>query len=148
MIDLIDALRELLEPESEEAGVSVNGVRLDNTAAMPFDFEPNTLYVVEEQDLRTLDETWTPEGGVERQSFIVNALYVIDSEGENAITRRSRAVSIALDEKRNEYCRLVRMTRTNGDVWHHIQASADADFVRQLQVRGIAVRITGYRFVS
>jgi hypothetical protein len=153
MIDVVDGIRELLEPASIDPAVSVNGVKLDDTGAMPFEFEAETLYVVAQTDQRTLAETIreTSDGsteGVEQQNFSIVALYVVSGEGENSQGRRSRNVTLALDQKADDYCRLVRSHRTNGDLWHHLQAAVDHDFVRQLQIRGIAVRLTGYRFVS
>lgn len=152
MIDVVDAIRDLLEPPSDaDESVSVNGIAIDRTCAMPFEFRPETIYAAEASDVRTLEETMLETAGgtigVERQTFGVTLLYVVDGEGENAELRRSRAVSIRLDAKRNEWLRKVREHRI-GPVWDHLQGSSDVDFVRQLQVRGIAVRLTGWRFVG
>lgn len=156
MIDLIDALRELLEPSSlDDPAIAASGTRLDRSCAQPFTFEPDTLYAYEELDQRILEETYAESiiepgafVGVERQNFTIVFVYSADGTGENAAMKRERAVSIALDDRRNGYLRLLKDHRTHGDLWHHLAGSADADYVRQLEVRGIAVRITGYRFVS
>jgi hypothetical protein len=149
MIDLIDGLRMLLEPlDPDDPEVSVNGAHVDDSCSAPFEWLANTLYAYAESDRRTTDETSAGGLSMERQNFAVVAVYVADGEGENPTGQRRRAVSEALDARRAAYASAIRNNRTNGDLWQWVIAEFDDDYLRQLAVRGIMVRISGYRFVA
>lgn len=149
MLDVVDGIRDLLEPpDPHESGKSVNGVLIDRSCAEPLgDAQPNTVYAWEEASREKPIGT-----GEVQQDFEIVVLYVADGAGEVAAAQRSREVSEALDAKRVEYMRLVR-TFANigfGDELGrgNIQATADADALRQFATRGIAIRVTGYRLMT
>lgn len=149
MIDVIDGVRDLLEPPDDlNEGFSTNGVAIDRSCAEPIgDATPNTVYAWEE----ACREKPIGTGEVE-QDFEIVVLYVADGAGELAALQRSRDVSEALDAKRNGYMKLVRLNANIGfgdqSGRGNIQATADADALRQFATRGIAIRITGYRIVT
>lgn len=145
MLDIMDGIRELLEPSATTTVVT------DDTGADPFVYEPNHLYVFESGDVRDL--AGNSPADIER--FSVVAMFVADDAGEEADQTRRREITAALDDKRDAYLAAVRATRTFTDpgppervLWAHLQGSADADFVRALEVRGIAIRLTGWRFIE
>lgn len=148
MIDVVDGIRDLFEPPSTlDPELSTNGVAIDRTCAEPFEKIANTVYAWE----AACRETSIGTGEV-RQDFEVDVLYVVDNLGENAIALRSREVSEALDTKRSAYMKLVRDHANMGFGDRlgagDMQATSDADFLRQFEVRGIAIRVTGYRLVT
>lgn len=135
MLDVIDYLRELL----------VDGTDLDadDTAERPFDWKTGTLYVFEETSSRT------PIGPVEvREDFIVIAAIATNS-GEEAVGQRSRAVTETLYAHRDRMLELVRMNPNVGP-WAdgNIQGASLPAYLRQLDLRGIAIRVSGYRLIG
>lgn len=145
MIDVIDAIRDLFEPPSlADPNKSVAGVNIDRSCAEPIEKVANTIYAWEAACAESSIGT-----GEVRQDFEVSVLFVVDNEGENAAVLRSRDVSEALDTKRTAYLRLVRLF-AHIPPWDsgNITASSDADFLRQFEVRGIAIRVRGYRLVT
>lgn len=146
MIPVVDAIRDLCEPPDQADDTrSIAGVLIDRTCAQPIgDAQPNTIYAWEaacrERPIGT---------GEVQQDFEVTVLYIVDGKGEEGVLQRSREVSEALDERRAAYMKLVR-DFANIPPWDsgNIQATSDADFIRQLEVRGIAIRVTGYRLVT
>lgn len=149
MIDVIDGIRDMLEPpDPHNEGKSMGGVAIDRSCAEPLgDAQPNTIYAWEEACREKPIGT-----GEVQQDFEIMVLYVADGAGEVAETQRKREVSEALDEKRIEYMRLVRtfanMAFGDGSGRGNIQATSDADALRQFATRGIAIRVTGYRLVT
>lgn len=142
MIEIIDGLRELLEPtDPVDETRSTNGLILDRTCSQPFDQAPSTVYAWEESCSHVSIGT-----GEVQERFEVIFVLTLDNEGETSIAQRSRDVSIALDAKRKEWMRLIRLHKNlfDGD----LAASSDADFLRQLDLRGIAVRIAGWRLIT
>lgn len=106
----------------------------------PFFFVPGRLYVWEETDSRTrIGELPT------RQDFGARAVVLVDDPGD---TRRSdaRGVTLALDAKRTALVNAIRAAQST-DEWDHAQAEVDHDYVRAFGVRGLALRITGYRVI-
>jgi hypothetical protein len=144
MIEVIDALRELLEPtDAIDESRSENDVILDRSCAQPFEFVANTLYAWEE--LRRQVPAGT---GEIREDFEIRFVYV-SKASEEAGSKRNRDVSIALDAKADGYLELIR-NFANIPPWDsgNIQATVDADMIRQLEVRGIGIRVIGYRMVT
>lgn len=159
MLDLIDAIAELLEPwQPDEPRLrngslevaAQSGTVVDLNAAEPVIWQPNHLYLWDEGDQHALAGVGNPPE--EREVFEVTAIYVADSQDEEAKQRRTRAVSEALDLKRHEYAAAIAANRSKyvsggATPWSHLESSLDADFVRDINVRGFALRITGYRFL-
>ena len=143
ILDVVDALRDLLEPPFDDER-SVNGVLIDRTCSQPnADTVANTIYAWEAARAEVPIGT-----GEVRQNFAVTLLYVVDNVGE-AAGERDRSVSEALDAKTDEYMKLIRL-HAHVPPWDsgNVQATSDADFVRQFEVRGVAIRVTGYRLVT
>jgi hypothetical protein len=159
MIDLIDAIAELIEPwtpaePTERRGIrevrAQSGTVVDLNAAEPFSWEPNHLYLWDEGDIHALAGVGNPPE--EQERFSIAAIYVADSGDEEAQRRRTRTVSAALSQKRHEYAAAIAANRskyaTGGATpWAHLESSLDADLLREFNVRGFALRITGYRFL-
>jgi hypothetical protein len=151
VIDVVDGLRDLLEPpDAQNDGFSLNGVAIDRSCAEPIgDAQANTVYAWEE----ACRDKPIGTGEVQRDFEIV-VLYVADGAGELAIGQRSRDVSEALDAKREAYMKLIRENANigfGGDAptgRGNIQATSDADALRQFATRGIAIRVTGWRLVT
>ena len=148
MIEVVDGIRDLFEPPDPlDEGKSTNGVLIDRSCSDPFEKVANTIYAWE----AACRESPIGTGEI-RQDFEVDVLFVLDNEGENAQALRSREVSEALDAKRSAYMKLVRdhANYPFGSVADagNMQATSDADFLRQFEVRGIAIRVTGWRLVT
>lgn len=141
MLDVIDALRALLEP-------SPSTVTKDDTLERPFDWKANTLYLYPVLDMHVDPESGVPPSV--RENFTLEAVYVADSLGEESRKERNRAVSVALDAKAHAYADILAQNSTRAGStrpWDYIRvASVDWDRLRQLDVRGVAVRITGWRY--
>jgi hypothetical protein len=145
MLDVIDGIRELLEPRNERT------CKVDDSGAEPLTYQADTLYVFEAGDVRRLAGA-SPH---DLNDFSVVAVYVADDATERSKGVRLRAVTEALDLRRERYMKAIRNSRAlaengapNSLIWGHIQASADADFIRALQVRGIAINVPGWRMVT
>lgn len=146
MNDLIDALVALVEPTP---AASLN---IDTSCAAPIDpqgyFNTDTtdktasLYAYPTADAHNLSGA----SPCDREDFTVTLLYVVDDRGEIDNMLRDRAVSDLLDGKAHDYLDVIRHNRNVGP-WQHIQGALDYDEVLRLDVRGIAVRVSGYRFV-
>lgn len=143
MIEIVDRLRLLLDAASA-AGTA------DDSCADPVAWGADTLYVFEAEN-GDLHEP-VGDGSEDRELFEVIAVYIADAAGENQMTARHRDVSVALDQRKEAYLRAVRENRTMLDdggveLWADLRGRADMGFVRAIQVRGVAVRIAGYRFI-
>jgi hypothetical protein len=154
LLGLVDALLELVEPAAavQPAGLPVDmdraesGSLRDRTAAEPFTYDDfaDTVFAFETDDVRLPFGTQAAQGiGEDLVRFAVQLVYVAGSGLEEAAQRRSRAVSEAIDDRRQLYVARVRAVRSGAD-WSHLQASADVDYVRSWMVRGFALRLTGW----
>lgn len=140
MLDAVDALRELLEPPGTT-------VLKDDTAERPFNWAANTLYIYPVSDLHADADVGNPP--TIRENFAIEAVYVADSQGEESKKERLRSVSTALDTKAHAYAAILANARFRGTgrPWEDARVtSVDWDRLRQLDVRGVAVRITGWRY--
>lgn len=134
MIDVLIAIADLVKGDAT----------VDEALSMPYDFEPGVLYVWEEaRDHRSIGT------GEVREEFEIVAVYVTGNEGEAAIAQRSRDVTAKLDAWATAALDAVR-ENAHVPPWAsgNIRASTDADFLRQLGVRGVALRVSGYRLVD
>lgn len=134
MIDVLEGIADLVKGD----------LTLDPAMTQPFDFQIDTLYVWEEARGHRSIGT-----GEVREDFEVVAVYVTDNEGETAIATRSRAVTLRIDAWATMALDAVRHN-ANIPPWSsgNISAITDADFLRQLGVRGAALRVTGYRLLD
>lgn len=151
MLDVIDGIVELLEPENERI------VKVDDSGAEPLDYAPDTLYVFEAGDNRE-QAGHSPSSDLAR--FTLVAILTVDDQAERAKGRRMREVSQKLDTKREEYLRKVRRNRTgplimgdanvpaNSPLWGNLTGAANPEFIRALDVRGLAITLTGWRLVE
>jgi len=149
MLDVVDALRNLLEPTP-----AVSGVTLHNNAAAPLNAELDIsngskhLWVYMVEDTHELSGVGTPPE--EREVFEVHAMFVIDDTGERESGARSRTISVELDTKTHAYAAIIAANRsrriTNVTVWDHVASSVSSlEDYRGLDARGFVLRITGYR---
>ena len=149
MIDVVDALRNLLEPTP-----TTTGVTLHNSAAAPLqsevDFSAGSkhLWVYMVEDTHELAGVGTPPE--EREVFEVHAMFVIDDTGERESGERKRAISVELDTKTHAYTAVIAANRSrrvaNVTVWDHVASSVSSlEDYRGLDARGFVLRITGYR---
>jgi hypothetical protein len=161
ILETLDAILTMLEPggaidPGTDLRTSTSGVVVDHSGEEPFrtDFAPNVLYgrpVADEHQRQGVGgATTTPE--VER--FTLELSYVVDSQAEYDAKRRKRSVSDALDGKAHDYAALIRRNRSRYDdgtpaPWHDLNLSGlDWSRLRSLNVRGVTLRLTGYRVVS
>jgi hypothetical protein len=134
LITVIDALQDLVEPDTD--------VTIDRAASQPYEYLPNTLYAWEEGSSRRSFES----GPTVREDFEILLVYVV-AAAEEALLARDRDVSIALDTKRTAYLDAIRQN-SGIPPWSYITASSDPDMIRQFEVRGIAIRVSGYRIID
>lgn len=140
MLEVIDALRKLFEPDVEAT---------DTSGEMPFDWQPGILYVFEDESSIAL---WDA-GETYREDFAIMAVYPV-AAGEEARQARDRDVTVKLDDRR----RLILATVANNPsmpstdpatpLWSYITASSQPRYLREFDLRGIAVRIVGYRLIT
>ncbi len=136
ILEVVDDLRTRL---ASAAGI----VLVDESGERPYDWTPDTLYAWEESSSRT------PIGGTEqREDFIVIAA-VVDATGEEAFGQRSRATTEQLYEWQAAMIEWIRL-HPNVGPWQdgNIIGSSIPSYLRQLDARGIAVRIAGYRLIG
>lgn len=136
MIDLVDALVELLEPKARTTA------KIDRSAAQPLDYEANTLYAWIESGQHVSVGT----GEVEER-FTIRTVYVADNAGETSAKKRLREVSEALDAKAVRYLDRIR-DREQAGPWGNLSGTVDHDFIRQLEVRGVSVVVAGWRLLG
>lgn len=135
MLELIDALRDVLRD-----GL---GIAVDESGERPYDWTPETLYVWEESS------AWTSIGtGEKREDFVVMAA-IAEATGEEAAGQRSRETTVALYGYRDAFLEAIR-THANTGPWAdgNIEGASVPAYLRQLDVRGVAVRISGYRLIG
>lgn len=138
MLDVVDGIRELLEDGSDAT------VSTDDSGERPYDWTPWTLYVWEESSAHTSIGT-----GEVREDFVVVAAIAVPNDGEESVGVRSRAVTERLDAKRNQYLDAIRR-HTDVGPWRdgYLAGASVPDYLRQLDLRGIAVRVTGWRIID
>lgn len=142
MIEICDALRELLEPKG-------SGVEHDDSGSQPNDYVENTLYAWPNSHRLSLAGTGDVDGGGEwRESFVIRAVYTVPNVGEESSGKRDREVTLALDQKAASWQKKLARAESLPGVWDSIEFTIDHDFVRQLSLRGISVLLTGYRMVA
>lgn len=136
--DIVDALRERLQ------GAVTPGYSWDDTLAQPFEWVADTVYLWCESTQEIPIGT-----GEIRQDFEVMVVIGVDHLGEEAVLRRNRETSLKLDQVRREIMQWIRLN-ANVPPWDsgNIAGRSDEDFLRQLEVRGVAVMIGGYRLVT
>lgn len=139
MIGIVEAVRELLEPEPTPP--ALREVAVDTTAAKPLKSAARTLYVYQE----TLTESPIETGPTARRDFVLMAVLTGPDAGEEARSARDIAVSGFLDGRREAYLAAIRGARHTTD-WDHIRA-AEVAGPATLEHRSIALRLTGYVIV-
>ena len=131
MIVILDGLRELLKQYD-------TSIVFDDAMAQPYEWRDGTVYMWSE----TVDDRQIGTGEVQ-SDFEILMVYALGNEGEEAISERSRAVSVKLDAARRAWMDLIR-EHANAGPWSNLRARAEQDFLRQLEVRGVGIRISGY----
>jgi hypothetical protein len=148
VIEVLDGIVEMLEPRAERN----SSINVDDAYAEPLEYKAETLYVFERSDDRRLAGT----SPADINDFALTAVYVADDSGERAQGQRLREVTLKLDAKRERYLRKIRNNRTgplvegsdSAPLWANLTGGADPDFIRGLEIRGIAITLRGWRFVE
>lgn len=143
MIDVIDALVELLEPAGPGRILDV-----DDSAAQPNEWKPNTLYGFPVAD--RFEQAGT--GAIDRageiiERFEIRLVLTAPNPGEEPSGGRDRDVSLKLDSKADEYLTAI-VTHETGQAWDNLTATVDHDWLRQFEIRGVSLVCSGYRFRS
>jgi hypothetical protein len=136
LLDVVDFFRPIL---ADAAGITAT----DDSGERPYDWAPDTLYVWEESGSRT------PFGMLEqREDFVIMAA-VVDATGEEAAGKRDRATTVRLYAWQAAMIEWIRL-HPNVGPWQdgNIVGSSVPSYLRQLDARGIAVRIAGYRLIG
>lgn len=135
-LELVDALVELVEPAATRI------VAVDDSGAEPSEYLPSTLY-----GWISADEETIAEGLQKQHGFEVTLVLVSAETAEEAELERDETVSIYLSAKREAYLAAIQGSRATA-MWDDLVGSADEAFIRALDVRGLAVRARGYRFLA
>lgn len=144
MIEVVDALRELVEPtDPVDETHSLYGTKLDRAAARPFEWEADTFYAFEESSAHVSIGT-----GEVREDFTIFLVYCAGGNGEESLLKRSRETSEALDERRTRYMDALRHSAGRPGLWAYVLGSSLPEYLRQFEIRGVAVRAVGYRVVT
>lgn len=136
-LSIIDRILAYCEP-------SPVGITIDDSGKQPDEFRPNTLYGFSEVDDAIVnDET----GPARRENFAVTVIFVGDALDEEPQQERLSSVSNLLSSRRDAY--LERLAdRDSIDLWAHIEAEADMDWTTTFEGRAVAIRVTGYRYLT
>lgn len=137
VLDVVAAIRDLLEPPSQME------VDVDETGAEPVRTGKGTFYCYPEPG--RLRELAFESGPTARQEFVITAAFM-EPSSESAQQLRDADISAALDERLGRWLAAIRSNRSTV-FWHHLAAAA-RPAPRKLTGRGIALEISGYRFVG
>lgn len=130
MIERLDAVADLVKGSHA----------VDPAYSQPFDFEADVIYLWEEARLHRSIGT-----GEVREEFEIVAVLPVESS-EAAEAQRSRVITEALDAWVTAGLDAIRVAQ--GQPWEHAIGSSDADFLRQLDVRGALIRVSGYKVLD
>jgi len=151
VLDVLDAVLSLVEPGGDidlETGLraAASGTVVDHSGARPFDleFDHDYLYGWVNDDRHVTAETGDPPSI--RENFTLELIYAADSQGEQAASRRLRSVSEVIDAKAHEYLALIAANVAYGDAWQDLTGQINPDTIRGFNVRGVGLRLTGYRY--
>lgn len=135
MLDVIDGLRDLLSDRLD--------IETDDTGDRPYDWTAGVLYVWEESSGQISIGT-----GEVREEFVVMAA-IASPSGEEAAGQKLREVTETLDGYRDVFLTRIRLNSNIGP-WASgtIIGASVPSYLRQLDLRGIAVRISGYRIIE
>jgi hypothetical protein len=135
MLDVIDGLRDLLSDRLD--------IETDDTGDRPYDWTAGVLYVWEESSGQISIGT-----GEVREEFVVMAA-IASPSGEEAAGQKLREVTETLDGYRDTFLTRIRLNSNIGP-WASgtIIGASVPNYLRQLDLRGIAVRISGYRIIE
>lgn len=152
MIDVVDAVLNLLEAggavdPKTSLRKATSGIVVDHTAERPPQtaFSKGYLYCYPVQD-----DHRAPDLG-KREDFVIEALYIADRADEEAQLTARREVSVELDTKAHAYSDVIDANRTRAAArpWDYLTlASINWDRLRSFNVRGVALRITGWRYAD
>lgn len=148
LIDVSDQIRALLEPGPP-------GVVHNTDAAMPFFYEPNTIYAWPQGP----DEHHQAgDGKQDEERFTVMAAYAVSDQGERRDKDRLRSISVALDAKAHAWAAVIRANRVLPHtalpldrLWSDLTAVFNHNAIRTVgkgAVRGFTVTIRGWRLVG
>lgn len=141
----LDAILATLEPAPG------GGLVIDNSGAQPFEYVPNRLYCwMPEPSAFTPAGTRDLIGRNDREDFGYLAVYVPPAPPNTSEMRsktRSRALSVALDDRAALYVARIAALPVNRPHWLHLAAVVEHDHIRTLEVRAVGIRLRGYAWL-
>jgi hypothetical protein len=150
VLDVLDSLLELAEPGGEidpasSLRVATSGSHVDHTGARPLaiDLDADCWYGWLLSDRHETFEVGNPPS--EREVFAFAVLYVAASS-EQAKEARSREVSDLIDGRAHGFLGRLAGKRSNLPVWSEAEGAIDQAIITGLSVRGVGLRVTGYRY--
>lgn len=153
MLDVLDGVLILVEPggvidPDTSIRPATSGTTVDHSGAAAFnlEFDPDRLYGWPTADRHEVFEAGDPPS--ERERFTLDLLYVADSRGEQAASRRLRSVSEAVDAKAHGYLALIAAHKALGTLWDDLRGEINPDTIRGFNVRGVGLRLTGWRYLQ
>lgn len=152
MIELVDEIRTVIGAPA----VASLDATVDDSCADPVAWEANTLYAFESEGEADVHEP-EGDGSIDREIFEVTLVYISAADDENRMGPRHRETSVTLDAVKEAAMTLIRGNRerstTDPDsgatvqLWADLRGRGDMGFVRALNLRGVAIRVRGYRFI-
>jgi hypothetical protein len=137
-LDICRALTTLLEPVTDPDVVVRKALDVE-----PLTWDVGTLYVYPTRVAEVPFET----DHARRQDFELNAVLIVDNEGEEAKLERNEALAELLDDRRGSYLSVLRANQTT-ELWSMLRGVVDTTSPRMLDKRSAAVRISGWRIVG
>lgn len=134
--DVVKAVRDALEPEPTTVNKSPGRRR-------PWQWKENTLYVY---PIGTPTYTQVETDPLcLRLNYSLQAVYVLDSEGEEAQQERYERIDDAIEAKLNQY---IAILASRSGIPHDVALTdftVDTDFFSDLDQSGAALVINGYQ---
>lgn len=133
--EVVIAIREALEPEPSDVNKYLGRRR-------PWQWKPNYLYVY---PIAASFEQVGTDPSCLRLNFTLQAVYVVNTEGEEAQQERYERIDDVLDAKVTQY---INTLSTRTGIPHNINLSGyplDNNFFSDLDESGVALQISGYR---
>lgn len=144
---MLDALMDLASPggavdPASSLRVANDGAVVDHSGARPFsvDLESDRWYGWLLEDTHRHVET----GPAAREDFAFGLMYVAEAS-EQSEQARARAVSELMDQRAHAFLGRLDANDANG-IWLGASGAIDQSVITGFSVRGIGLRVTGWRF--
>lgn len=147
MLDVLDAILNVGEPggavdPATSLRTATSGATVDHTGARPFsiDLVADRWFAWLLEDVHRNPET----GPAVREDFAFAVLYV-DDAGEQAAQVRSRATSQQMETRAHGFLDRLAAQQANA-TWLDIRGAIDRAVITGFSVRGIGLRVSGWRY--